>query len=211
MEAVAAERQVLVEQLSLRDELANVVRLAVTIVFAVWLYLASALGSGGAARRSLLPYQGLVQNLPVAEQRMFRELQEGLLEAERLRSDALMWPTTSALAEAGVPPFAFDPTAKGTTYRWAMIRDGNYVNYMGLPDRSDGAAWLVWIQEPERGIPPDQPNEDEEHHRLLDGTMLHVSTWKHAPAPPPPTRAVRVPQVEGWTQLYAVGPGGASR
>jgi hypothetical protein len=65
----------------------------------------------------------------------------------------------------------------------------------------------VWVQEPEPGVPPDQNFEDEEHHRLIDGTMLHVSTWSHARGPRVPPRIVRVPQAEGWTQLYAVGPG----
>ena len=52
-----------------------------TIVLGVWLYLASALGDGSTTRRNLLPYQTLIQNRPSAEQRVFRELQEGLLEA----------------------------------------------------------------------------------------------------------------------------------
>ena len=60
-----------------------------------------------------------------------------------------------------------------------MLREGAYVNYLGIPDRPGAPAWLVVVQEPEPGVPPDQTFEDEEHHRLLDGTMLHVSTWNH--------------------------------
>jgi hypothetical protein len=36
--------------------------------------------------------------------------------------------------------------------------------------------------------------------------MLHVSTWVRADGRAIPERVVRMPQAEGWTQLYAVGP-----
>lgn len=208
MTAIPAPRSVAVELLSIREELANIVRLGTTIVLAVWLYLASALGEGGAARRHLLPYQTVAQNRPAVEQRMFRELQEGLLEAETAKSTGGNWPTTELLAIDGIPPFAPDPTSKTVRYQWRMLRDGTYiVNYLGIPDRPDAPAWLLLIQEPEPGVLPDQANEDEEHHRLLDGTMLHVSTWSHTNGSDVPARAIRMPQVEGWTQIYAVGPG----
>ena len=45
------------------------------------------------------------------------------------------------------------------------------------------------------------------HHRLVDGTMLHVSTWSHAAGATIPATTVRAPQAAGWIQLYAVGPG----
>jgi hypothetical protein len=194
-----------VELLSIREELLHVVRIATTVVLGVWLYLASALGEGDLTRRSLLPYQALIQNRPSAEQRMFRELQEGLLEAEGMRSRSAAWPTTVVLADEGIPPFAHDPTAK--SHRWQLLRDGTFVSYLGIPDRFEAPAWLVLIQEPDAGVLPDQAFEDEEHHRLIDGTMLHVSTWTHADGGRVPATPVRVPQTEGWTQLYAVGPG----
>jgi hypothetical protein len=58
----------------------------------------------------------------------------------------------------------------------------------------------VLVQEPERGAPPIRAR-DEEHHRLLGGDMLHVSTWVRARC----ARARRddpAPQAEGWTQLH---------
>jgi hypothetical protein len=143
------------------------------------------------------------------EQRTFRELQEGLLEAEAVRSTTGTWPSPDALASNGIPPFVADPTAKGSTYRWGLLREGNYINYVGVPERTGAPTWLVWIHEPEPGTPPDQLYEDEEHHKLLDGTMLHVSTWAHTPGPRDRARVVRVPQAEGWMQFYAVGPGKA--
>lgn len=206
MTAAAGVRQVQVERLSLSAELLRVVRLGMTIVLGVWLYLASSLGQGDTVRRGLLPYQNLIQNRPAVEQRMFRELQEGLLEAEVARSGEGVWPPAEALSARGVPPFAPDPTRAGP-YTWQMRREGSFVNYVGTPERS-GSSWLVLVQEPEPGVPPDQAFEDEEHHRLLGGAMLHVSTWSHASARAG-SHVVRVPQVEGWTQLYAVGPGTA--
>jgi len=74
-----------------------------------------------------------------------------------------------------------------------------------VPRQPGAPEWLVLVQEPEAGAPPDLAREDAEHHRLLSGEMLHVSTWVRADV-----RAadgtIRAPQAEGWTQLYAVGP-----
>jgi hypothetical protein len=202
-----APRRVAVELLSTRDELVQIVRVAVAIVLGVWIYLASALGDMSAARKNLLPYQTVVQNRPESDQRMFRELQEGLLEAERARSVDGAWPDVKALAEQGIPPFATDPTAKSAVFRWQLLRSGSLVNYLGIPDRPGVPAWLLLVQEPDPGVPPDQPFEDEEHNRLLDGTMLHVSTWSYADGLQASGKIVRLPQAEGWTQIYAIGPG----
>ena len=209
MSAPQAIRQVPVERLSWRDELANIVRLGATIVLGAWLYLASALGDDPSGRDRLLPYQALIVTQRPVEQRTFRELQEGLLEAEAVRWTTGGWPTPDALASQGIPPFASDPTAKAT-YHWRLVREGNYVNYIGTPQQAGIPAWLMWVHEPEPGVAPDQLFEDEEHHRLLDGTMLHVSTWKYTAPLQISARPVRVPQAEGWTQLYAVGPGRGS-
>jgi hypothetical protein len=197
-------RTVSVELLSLSAELAHLLRAGTAILLGVWLYLAAVLTDQNATRRGLLPYQALIQSRPAVEQRLFRELQEGLLESEAIRSRSGAWPDISDLAGEGIPPFAPDPTARAA-YRWQLRRDGSFVNYLGFSEKSDGPAWLLLIQEPAPGIPPDQTFEDEEHHRLLDGTMLHVSTWQR-PAAADVSGVLRVPQTEGWTQLYAVGP-----
>ena len=201
-----ALRQVAVERLTLQEELANVVRGSATIVILVWVYLAATAGSRGDAGRALLPYQTLAQNRPSAEQRMFRALQEGLLEAEAVRSTTGTWPLPAALATDGIPPFAPDPTVKTGAYRWSQQQSGPFVNYLGIPERPGTPAWVVLIQEPEDGVPPDQNYEDEEHHRLLDGRMLHVSIWSHPSGAAAPERLTRVPQAEGWQQIYAVSP-----
>lgn len=202
----ATVRTIAVERLSFRDELVNVIRGAMSVVILVAIYLGATLGNASDGRRALLPYQTLIQNRPTAEQRMFRELQEGLLEAETARSITGAWPTPDALAAEGIPPFAADPTAKGRSYRWTLLRNGRQLNYLGRPAESNASAWLLVVQEPEPGVPPDQTYEDEEHHKLVDGTMLHVSAWLHPDGAQRPERLTIAPQVEGWQQVYAVGP-----
>lgn len=206
--AAATIRRVEVRPPSARVEFANVVRLGMVVVVGVWMFLATdsaTFGKAGAATRHLLPFQTLIQDRPPIEQRMFRALQEGLLEAEARRAASGRWPEPAALADEGIPPFAIDPTDKGGPYEWRLIVNGAIVNYLGLPRRAGAPAWLLLVQEPEPGAPPDPAREDEEHHRLLNGDMLHVSTWIRAEAPTP-RGAIRAPQAEGWTQLYAVGP-----
>jgi hypothetical protein len=218
MNAAAGTRRVEVEALSARTELLLVLRAAMVVTVALWVYLALAASDGGVARqRNLLPFQKLIADRPPDEQRMFRELQEGLLEAEAARATAGRWPATAALAADGIPPFGTDPTAR-LVYEWRLVKSGTIVNYLGLPKAvlfpGEGAprvteaapAWLVFVQEPAPGVPPDQTFEDEEHHRLAGGAMLHVSTWVHSNGPAVPERLIRMPQSEGWTQLYAVGP-----
>jgi len=207
MTPAAVPRRVAVELLSTQQELVHIIRVAVLIVLGVWLYLASALGDTSATRKNLLPYQTVIQNRPDADQRMFRELQEALLEAERERSTDGTWPEVPALADQGIPPFAIDPTAKNAAFRWQLLKSGTLVNYLGIPDRAGVPAWLLLVQEPDAGVPPDQNFEDEEHNKLLDGTMLHVSTWSYADGIHASGKIVRLPQAEGWTQIYAVGPG----
>jgi hypothetical protein len=203
-----ASRRIEVHPPSARTELGNVVRLSLVIAIGVWMYLAAdsaTVRDAGAGKRHLLPFQALIQDRPTTEQRMFRELQEGLLEAETRRADRGAWPEVSSLAADGIPPFAYDPTAKGGRYDWRLIASGTSINYLGIPQRSDAPAWLLLVQEPEPGAPPDPAREDEEHHRLISGDMLHVSTWVRTDARVA-SRIIRAPQAEGWTELYAVGP-----
>jgi hypothetical protein len=208
MTAAATIRRVEVMPPSARGELGNVVRVGMAVVAGVWMFLAADSATFRDARgttRHLLPFQALIQDRPALEQRMFRELQEGLLEAESARASVGTWPAAASLAAEGIPPFAADPTARGGPYDWRLTANGAFVNYLGVPRRAGAPAWLVLVQEPEPGAPPDPAREDEEHHRLLNGEMLHVSTWVRADGRTP-NGTIRSPQSEGWTQLYAVGP-----
>jgi uncharacterized protein DUF6162 len=196
---------------SVRAETLNVVKASAAIVVLVAAYLFRPAMFGGVSEQAasrpadLLPFQSLVGDATSPDQRMFRELQEGLLEAERIRAVTGRWPEVAALAAEGIPPFTADPTRKTASYRWSTLVQGGTVNYVGIPTTPSAPAWLLAVIEPEPGAPPDPSPLDETHHRLPglpDGTTLHVSIWQV----PENTRrsgfsAVALPQNEGWTQL----------
>lgn len=194
---------------SVRDETLNVLKAsaAVLIIVAAYLFRPSFADRSPnlQSRQSpigLLPYQTLVRDVSAAEQRIFRELREGLLEAERVRSTTGQWPDVAGLAAEGIPPFAPDPTKKGSSYKWTSVRQDWAVNYLGVPSDPAAPAWVLVILEPEPGAPADPAPNDETHHRLPDGTTLHVSLWN---IPEEKRRSgfavLRLPQNEGWTQL----------
>ena len=194
---------------SVRAETAGVLKASAVVVLLVTAYLfrpdlspnPSADLQSRQSPRDLLPYQRLVRDAAPAEQRIFRELQEGLLEAERVREATGGWPDVAALAAEGIPPFAPDPTRK-VEYKWTSVRQDWAINYLGVPTDRSAPAWVLVILEPEPGAPADPAPNDETHHRLSDGTTLHVSIWN---LPEEKRRsgfaALRLPQNEGWTNL----------
>jgi hypothetical protein len=196
---------------SVRAETLNVAKAAgaVMVIVAAYLFRPS-FGEQSLAdsRRpsTLLPYQKLVADSSPVEQRTFRELQEGLLEAERIRATTGRWPDVASLAAEGIPPFASDPTRKGPSYKWTSVRQDWTTNYVGVPSDPSAPAWTLVILEPAPGEPPDPAPNDETHHRLPDGTTLHVTMWT---IPEQSRRsgfaALRLPQNEGWTQLMVGG------
>ncbi len=160
-------------------------------------------GSGYSGSQSgagdLFTFQVLFRDAPPPVQRMYRELQEGLLEAERRRAATKRWPAIGTLVAQGIPPFA----PARPPYRWSLAQDGVVINYLGLPDR-DGPALLALVQEPEPGVIDAAPAAapDEVHHLLADGTLLHVSIWfRAAAATVPPERPLGQPAAAGWTQV----------
>ncbi|HZF12593.1 MAG TPA: hypothetical protein VFE33_27705 [Thermoanaerobaculia bacterium] len=193
---------------SARREAANVLRLAAVILLATWVYLAHTATprtASAAGRADLVSYQKLFRDLSPHEQRMFRALHEGLLEAENLRSASGAWPTPATLAEQGIPPFAADPTDR-ETYTWTFHHEGILLNYLGLPAApaaSGRPAYLLFVQEPTPGAPPDRAPNDEEHHRLANGDVLHVSVWLHAPGAKLGDTLYGLPESDGWIQLLA--------
>jgi hypothetical protein len=187
---------------SIRTETFNVVKAAAAIVFIVAAYIfrpTFAMPDVNAPSVGLLPYQKVIRDAPPTEQRLFRELQEGLLEAERIRAQTGHWPDVKTLEAEGIPPFAPDPTRK-IDYKWTSVRQDWATNYLGVPADSSQPAWVLVILEPEPGAPADPAPNDETHHRLPDGTTLHVSIWN---IPEEQRRsgfaALRLPQNEGWT------------
>jgi hypothetical protein len=153
--------------------------------------------------RALLPFQVLFRDLPNSEQRVFREMQEGVLEALRERGSKGSWPRVEALASAGVPPFAQDVLDRAGL-RWTLKRDGLIVNYLGVPaTQGEAPAFLILVQEPdpvtgEKTSPTTAV--DEEHQVLPDGTLLHVTYWKRA-APIAADRTFADPANQGWLQI----------
>jgi hypothetical protein len=194
---------------SARREAANVLRLAAVILLVTWVYLANtaAPGAGADGRTNLVSFQKLFRDLGPSDQRMFRSLQEGLLEAENLRASSGAWPTPATLALQGIPPFAVDPIAK-QKYNWSLHHEGILVNYLGLPALGLPAipnqpAYLILVQEPTPGALPDRAPNDEEHHRLANGDVLHVSVWMHGAGAKLPDALFGLPEADGWTQLLA--------
>lgn len=206
-------RSVEVRPPSIREETLHVLKAAAAIVAVVAAYLfrpsfttiPSPNPQSRPSSMALLPYQRLIRDASALEQRIFRELQEGLLEAERVRAGTGRWPDVAQLAAEGIPPFAPDPTQK-VGYTWTSVRQDWAINYLGVPSDPAAPAWVLVILEPEPGAPADPAPNDETHHRLPDGTTLHVSIWS---MPEEKRRsgfaALRLPQNEGWTNWLVGG------
>lgn len=211
--SAATVRTVEVVSPSAGDELVWLLNTAAFIVVVVIYIVAfETIGSGRNAslgpNDGLLPYQVLFRDLPTADQRMFRAMQEGAGEAERLRAADGAWPTTTSLAEAGIPPFARDPLDKAGL-RWSERSERLVVNYLGVsPAAGSSQAFLILIQEPdpvtgEKAQPPGVV--DEEHQLLTDGTLLHVTYWKKG-EPSLRPGVVGDPAMAGWTQIRVTSP-----
>ena len=189
-----------------RRERLGVFALAGVIVTAIGGYLAVSTVTGGRdGSRSLLPYQTLARTLPEADQRQFRAIREGLLQVEAERARTSTWPEPSVLASRGVVPFAGDSSAEGS-YQWRRFQQGVTVNYLGHPLDPSRSAWLLTIQEPEPGALPDPAPNDDEHHRLPDGTTLHIYVWLHRYGGQVPDDFVPQPQSSGWTGIFSTPP-----
>ena len=187
---------------SVRTETLGVVKAAAAIVVIVAAYIfRPSFGAPDPAvpAAGLLPFQKLIRDAPHTEQRVYRELQEGLLEAERIRAQTGHWPDVATLSAEGIPPFAADPT-QAVPYTWSSVRQDWATNYLGVPSDGSKPAWVLVILEPEPGAPADPAPNDETHHRLPDGTTLHVSIWNIAEEKRRSSfAALRLPQNEGWT------------
>ncbi len=157
---------------------------------------------GDAASASLTPYQMLVRDLVGPEQLMFDRLQQGVSDAEVVRAQTGRWPDPASL---GGLPAAFpagDESLPSPLYAWSRAQEGFVVNYLALPSNDDAsAAWLLRIQEPDPNAPLDVAPNDEVHHRLPDGTVLHVTVWTHRFGGRLSRAFVLQPELTGWTQL----------
>jgi hypothetical protein len=177
--------------------------LAALIVGGIGIYLALRVsGSGSDTQKDLLPYQVLARTLPDAEQQTFGAIRRGLADAETERGRAARWPEPAALASRGIAPFA-DETNR---LHWQQFQQGKTVNYIGIPSDPASPAWLLVLQEPEPNMPPDPAPLDDEHHRLADGTTMHVYVWMHQYGGRVTPAFMAQPQTQGWTEVFRVPP-----
>ena len=197
---------------SASGETRHVLRLAAAIVLAV--IVVSALHASDRGTDSAPPARGLAPfQVPVGDatptvRRMFSEIEEGLIQAEQIRSTTNRWPAVETLAAQGIRPF---PLAD-SSYRWRLLQDGVYAAYVGTPTTtgSDAPALLALIREFAPGdvagttatTPP-----GELAHRLSDGTPLRVSIWFRPDGSAADTQAtmaaVAQPSATGWKQILA--------
>lgn len=195
-------RTVTVQSPSVWRETGGVIRALLHIV----LWSAAIMGAtwgvdaatGGAPRPTTLAVDEIAfRDLDADTQRMYRAALAGLSEAEDVRSRTRDWPPVEALAARRVPPFAPDPLDRAG-YRWKLLRDGQLVNYVGTP--TTGPTIAIVILEPDRNMAADpQAIVDETHHKLRDGTLLHVSIWT---GNKPLATPVSTPAFEdGWRRI----------
>jgi hypothetical protein len=161
-------------------------------------------GGAAAAAAPPSPFERRFQDLPFADQRIFRSLQEGVAEAERLRSTTGRWPRAEDLARAGIPPFAADPIDRAR-YAWRSVETGTRVDYIGTPQAGSGReTFFALIAEPEPGTPADPlAPVDEIHHRLGDGAMIHVTIWTGPPLTEASEAVSFLPPEQGYRQVLA--------
>jgi len=176
-------------------ERAGVFALAGVIITVVVVYLAlNATSSGVDSGRGLLPYQSLASTLPEPDQQQFQALREVRLTAEAGRARDSRWPEAASLG------------LSGADYQWARFERGVVTNYLGQPRDPSQPAWLLEIQEPEPGMLPDPAPNDDEHHRLPDGTTLHVYVWTHRFGGQVTAAFVPQPQNGGWIEVFSTVP-----
>jgi hypothetical protein len=176
-------------------------------VLLVYVALNAALGNDDPTR-NLLPYQTLVETLPAPDQQTFMAIRGALPELEARRAATQRWAEVDELAAAGVEPFA--GTTGGGRYQWSRRQDGAIINYLGLPMDPSQPAWILEIQEPEPWMPPDPSPVDNEHHRLPDGTIIHLYTWMYRFGSQVEPAFVRQPYMSGWTEVFLEPPNPAS-
>jgi hypothetical protein len=154
------------------------------------------------ARRAVRIDEVSFDKIDSKDQRIYQLCLEGLGEAEDGRTRTKDWPTVEALATRRIPPFTADPVDKAG-YTWRLVRDRSVINYIGTaaadPTRP---VFLILAIEPD--VPDPQAVPDETHHKLADGTMLHVGVYVGKKAPTSPQA---VPPLEdGWRRITMASP-----
>lgn len=169
---------------------------AIIVLAAVYFGMRSPVSEPG----RLLPYQMLMRDMVPADQAMFNALKQSLLDAEVTRNATGRWPDVPALSS--LPSTTPGGGPAPASYAWRVETQGVITHYVGVPGQDASApAWMIAIKEPEPGVPTDTAPNDEEHHRLVDGTVLHVSVWTHRFGAQVDRAFLPQPEVGGWTQV----------
>lgn len=182
-----------------------VLRCALAVAFAMLFVISARRRATAADDLPLQPYQRRFADLPAPLQRDDRELREGFLEAARARVKDGQWPDPAKLAEEGVPPFANDGV-DGHVRDWQLVQEGRLALYLGFArDGIERPALLLQVIESAPGdLESRDPNTptDEEHQRLADGTLVHVTTWyRDASSVASVGGGSFRPEMAGWTQM----------
>jgi hypothetical protein len=182
-----------------------VLRAALAVAFAMLFVISARRRATAADELPLLPFQQRFADLPAPLQRDDRELREGFLEAARARMTDGQWPDPSQLAKDGVPPFANDGV-DGQVRDWQLVQEGRRALYLGFArDGIERPALLLQVIESAPGdLESRDPNTpiDEEHQRLADGTLVHVTTWyRDASSAASVGGGSFRPEMTGWRQM----------
>lgn len=151
------------------------------LVIALGVFAAGTFFSKRSKPQDTPSWQRPVSELTEPQQKFYATLRELLRKAEAERGKSKSWP-----APAGIFPEGF-----------SLQQQGIYVNYAG---EREGLRWLVLFIEPDPRFPAENVREDDEHHRLSDGTMLHVTVWTQPTSEPRPERVTAFPAAEGWVE-----------
>ncbi len=138
------------------------------------------------------------------EQRLFRRALEGLAEIEDHRNAKGGWPTIEELSARAVPPFTADPIDH-FDYRWTLLRDRLVTNYIGIPGAVERPTLVIAVVEPEPGA-AEIADVDETHHKLADGTMIHVGIYRGTLRALPPGPLSQFSFGDGWRRIVGVAP-----
>jgi hypothetical protein len=148
----------------------------------IWLLVALAVFGVGTAfsRREEKPpapsWQRPVAELSEEQRRFYAGVRAFIRDAERARGSTQHWPADAA---------------------WALRQHRTSVNYV----REDaGLRWLVLVIEPDGRSPPENVPEDDEHHRLSDGTAIHVTVWTQPVSESATEHVTAFPAAEGWVE-----------
>ena len=187
----------------------HIVRVAVAIVLGVWIYLASSLGD---AERDTEESAAVSD----ADSESARNGSTNVSRAARgaARSRARLDPQTARGRTRRRSPIRASrrlrriPPRKARYFAGSCCASGTLVNYLGIPDR----AWSAGVAACSfrNRIPACHPTRHSKTKSTTGCSTARCFTSRPGATPTASSasgKLVRLPQAEGWTQIYAVGPG----